>query len=943
MSKPIASPDITALGIKVRFDISGATPVVRVTNDSTVVTAANIKWIFEVTEPTGYVVNKKTFSAPDINGTAFTSYNIPESLNTSFGTIQFNKQYIITVRIKDSNNNEFSYDVLAEVAPPFANNGENNFGGMLLNLRTDCGAGRLFFSDSTLYQYKTSDGSLVSQSLTLTYPNAGAATPAPVTVATTTVALPISYDAEGYNVSAETIKDYALSPDLTVRIKYKFYDSFPVQCSVFLCPLICEIDKIREELAGNCDANTKAIKAPKLAILDSLLLKAVIGKNEPLCKIDVRKTVAKIKEIGGFECSTIPPSAIAYEAVVVNGVSITTQKVCGDISITPTAGPSNSIILSYSDKSYVIQIGSATQTATDAFTFTPVVSGCTNQFNLDVDLLVLAEDIVNEFNNSTYIRNYLTQYFSQGQVSCPDLDGRGIVGASSCDYSVEVDMLVSGDTIESITIGGTVYDAPDNLLISNASGVQTWLNGLSKGTFAASIQSTQRLYITTTANPNLIESIQYTSDGGDASVNFVSSCQGLCYILQGIIDYLFDLNLLKVKIGGEGNITVCYINDDLTVSESIFTPAMESYYLIKNIAAAVCQLANLFKQKLLSCENIKTLFTAYNQTSDGFIAGTDAVLMNINGKCRSVPLKQLAISTYLLTQSDTDVKTAYCAISACPNVAGCDSVSNIVVTAYDTSAVATWNGVVGAIGYKWSKDNVTWNLVTSTSANITGLTSSTAYILRVYPVYTSGDAPDCTATKSFTTSNVSNPCAAPANLVITAVTSTTATVSYNAVSGATGYAYSLNGGSPLSVGNVLTFNLAGLVPSTLYNISVFAIMPAGPCAENTTDDFTTTASGSITGQLIFGFDPDDAETASIVITGQTTAYSVSGTDVPGAPPITFVGLPLDTYDFSVTCTCSGGGTRTIYLDGTIIVTTSDEFTVSSGTPNHTVYITCTPP
>ena len=86
---------------------------------------------------------------------------------------------------------------------------------------------------------------------------------------------------------------------IKVQIKYKFKECFPVQCNVDLCQLTCEYnDMVIAAQKNGCDKEL----AEKLLIINAKINQALIGKMQPLCKVDVGKLVAEIKEIGGFSC-----------------------------------------------------------------------------------------------------------------------------------------------------------------------------------------------------------------------------------------------------------------------------------------------------------------------------------------------------------------------------------------------------------------------------------------------------------------------------------------------------------------------------------------------------------------------------------------------------------------------------------------------------------------
>ncbi|MBK9732047.1 MAG: fibronectin type III domain-containing protein [Chitinophagaceae bacterium] len=96
----------------------------------------------------------------------------------------------------------------------------------------------------------------------------------------------------------------------------------------------------------------------------------------------------------------------------------------------------------------------------------------------------------------------------------------------------------------------------------------------------------------------------------------------------------------------------------------------------------------------------------------------------------------------------------------------------------------------------------------------------------------------------------STSCGTPAGLSSSAITSSSATVSWSAVSGATSYnvQYKLSGSSTWTTTTSTTTSkaLSGLTASTTYNYQVQAVCASGTSAYSTALSFTTSASGGIT-------------------------------------------------------------------------------------------------
>src|SRR5690606_5756470 len=105
-----------------------------------------------------------------------------------------------------------------------------------------------------------------------------------------------------------------------------------------------------------------------------------------------------------------------------------------------------------------------------------------------------------------------------------------------------------------------------------------------------------------------------------------------------------------------------------------------------------------------------------------------------------------------------------------------------------SSANVSWGAVSGAVSYNLQyKTNAAsiWNTVstTSTSYGLTGLAASTTYNYQVQTVCSSGSSPYSNAS-TFTTSATGTTCNAPTGLAASGITTSSATLSWAASTGA---------------------------------------------------------------------------------------------------------------------------------------------------------------
>ena len=217
----------------------------------------------------------------------------------------------------------------------------------------------------------------------------------------------------------------------------------------------------------------------------------------------------------------------------------------------------------------------------------------------------------------------------------------------------------------------------------------------------------------------------------------------------------------------------------------------------------------------------------------------------------------------------------------------CNTPSGLTSTVTSSNATVNWIAVSGAVSYavdyKLSTDTVWTSATLSTSAtsiSISGLLASTTYNFRVSTNCGTQGASSY-STSSFTTT-APFVCSVPTGLTST-VTSSSATVSWTAVSGASSYAvdYKLNTASTWTSASASTAStsvtISGLTASSLYDYRV-----STNCGVNGTSGFAsaqfTTTVASVCGTA---FEPNETTAAAAVITSGVvnSAAITTSTDV----------------------------------------------------------------
>lgn len=287
----------------------------------------------------------------------------------------------------------------------------------------------------------------------------------------------------------------------------------------------------------------------------------------------------------------------------------------------------------------------------------------------------------------------------------------------------------------------------------------------------------------------------------------------------------------------------------------------------------------------------------------------------------------------------TQVGGATC-LSQTGNVPGALTVSAVT----GTSATLSWGAVTGSTSYIVQYKNnssTTWNTmnaVTTTSYNLTGLAANTTYNWQVKT-----DCSNFSASSNFTTGTGSGggstPCTAPVGLTNANLTSSSVTVQWTAVSGATSYTvqYKLSSSSTWTSAGTTTSNsygLSGLNPGTVYN---WRVQSNCATAYSATATFTTASSGGGTGGGTCAA-PVNLSNSNITAYSARIAWSaVSGATnytlqikigsgnffTIGTVPVTSVtisGLTASTtYQWQVKANCSGYSTPKILITPAFLI------------------------
>ena len=297
-----SSNDIFNLDFSVFVDISTPSPTVRFVNLSSGPNLAACKWVFGVFTPNNTPVHPSTFASPDKTG-VWNNYTFPENLPQPGGNVIWSgSPYRFKVSVQDSAGETFTLEVKKEICAPSGNVCGSNAGLADVEVVVRCEQARIYVEDKTNYAYKKQvlASRVVKKRLTLVYPPTEQGEyPEPFVIDNFSNGLiPISFSAEGYQLILESVLQYDLGDKVTVQLKYKFRESFAVQCNIDLCEIVSEYNELVRKVQNTCDEEL----SETLVVINAKITQALIGKMQPLCGVDVAKLVEEIKELGGFTC-----------------------------------------------------------------------------------------------------------------------------------------------------------------------------------------------------------------------------------------------------------------------------------------------------------------------------------------------------------------------------------------------------------------------------------------------------------------------------------------------------------------------------------------------------------------------------------------------------------------------------------------------------------------
>jgi len=675
-----SSPDITLLEASVAWDIAGTLPIITLTNQSAGPNLAGcIFWII-AKSPSQTLIHEGSQLSPDITGD-WTTFNVTDNWPRPLNQIEFSgAPYSLSLYVSDSIGNIYSITKQATICRPSGNTqlSKNPYGLATTKLQVKCEQARIFFQDTTNHVYRGLDGTRLTSTLKVVFPiDETGNIPAPFVATNFSTALvPISYSSDNYQYMQDTVYDYEFDNLVHVIIRYQSRSKngasairFPVLCNIDLCPLVCEVTKLVDSIENGTCADAEDAHR-KLSLINPKLLLAQIGKQEPLCGIDVPDLIEEIKAIGGFacDCCNAPTGIIPNTAAIIDGYSFSINPVCGDVTGDVTVNGTN-IQFNLSDVSYVFEVDTDSPQDITAFSVVPEMDGCQKTYKLRVDGNTLGEELANIILNDGNLLN-LWNTIVQGNVAFQlTVDGGCIFQSSStCDYTftlLNIPVNTTFALLNNIKIGSTNISISYLFNLTNLPGLQAYLNGLGLGTFVVTNPSGQTVVITSTANGEDIQGLSYKISGTTFPADMTRNCTGYVAIdanevVQMLINYMCDLQ--DDQIITSQAYSVCYVDPVTKLKVTTVVPAGTALSsLLSTITTGECNTATRVAAIAdVSCAAIQAVFPQ----SPNVMGAADYFLGTKGGACARIFPVEAGTRILSMGYFDQGFVNAFCALVA---------------------------------------------------------------------------------------------------------------------------------------------------------------------------------------------------------------------------------------------------------------------------------------
>lgn len=651
----IGSANIIQLGFLAYFDLDQNKLLLDITgqtlfNSGGAAAVAGIS--FAITGPGGIILASVDFTTPHIVPSEFSTYEV--DLPGGYGQFGF---YTIQASIKDADAQIYStLPITKGISKPFGYTNGAVPGNVFIEPDLDIPQLLITENSNTAYCNLAPISRVVSG--ILSYP--------PGTLSDLAfTSTPFLIGGAGlvftgrYTLNNKTICTYDLNDGILAKIPYvvRGYEKV-IDTNTELSQLLCCIMDIKSVYTRDpLSAQGKSAKQK----LDNITIPFYTAILKEKSGQSASEEIDQIKKELNCNCgssSTIEPRPVL-------GVGLTGVV----INITGSNAAAISSSVSGSTKTFNVNVKNVlVEKDPDDLGFNIVRSESDNQiiYSISFNYAEMATNILEAIQNDenlTQLLNKLITAASPG-LSLNGLDGKCVITLNSCNYDL-IETATPAKTINSITIGGVVKNAPGGLLVTDTTATASWLNGLGLGSFSSFFDSTTNtVLIESLSNANVITALSLNINGATVIRQFTRSCIGLVDLLNAIITYICAIDSTRVKFGVTSQV-VNFFNEDGTVGSTALNSTDPLGTIITEMLAAQTILFNAITNISFTCAHAKALFTT---NTNSLITG-DGLYGLRGGVCAEYLWSDVITQILAGITADSGFKATLCAlVNACAPV-----------------------------------------------------------------------------------------------------------------------------------------------------------------------------------------------------------------------------------------------------------------------------------
>lgn len=646
--------------------------------------AANVQGIYiGVTDPTGIAIKTIDLTTPDVTPTGSLLFDqaLPSAI-FQFGW------YILTAQLKDQDGTITTITLKKNVCMPTDFNTSGKLAGQVCGQMTaliNCYTPSINISEETCFTYNSQAPTSLIKNGNLYFPQ-GTISPNPFTFTPFAIIGAGQVYTGDYLLKNISTAQYDLGDSCFAEVQYNTNLKFNVTCNSDLNSILCCVTELQDTYYNEPESEKGRDAKYKLDKAAPALYVALI--NEKVGK-DASKQIEQLKTILDCECNSptglLDPISLGVDT---NNPQVIQLSQAGGVTVnTATSGNTTN----YTISTKIVQL---TKSGGDTnFSITKAETQYGIVYTLAFDYAQLAETILTTIGGDDGLTAMLKGIIAEN--SAIDLSGltqNCIVTINSCNYLL-VEANNTAKTITAIKINNTVHNAPSSLLLTNTSGIATWLNGLSLGTFTAALDGgSNTVSIVSNSNTNNIQELTYSIGVTSTTRLFNRTCAGLVDVLNAITTYVCAIDGTEVTFGATGLQIYTMNSDGVTINKANVNPSSSLAGVLTLLINAQNALVASLSGNALNCTNMKALFPA----TDFTILATDGIYGTRNGQCSSITNANYAQILLNAISSNTGLQSQLCGLIQSCSGAVCAPLTNPSAVFASGTLTVNANGITGS-------------------------------------------------------------------------------------------------------------------------------------------------------------------------------------------------------------------------------------------------------